>query len=416
MAEINRGYLDTIRGISTPDRPGGGARLRRALGRSLVALRVAGRVALLPVLLLYAALLVLALGAVARLRGRRSAPAGSLQERAAAHVGEFAAQYPLHLYPVLIKALELAFITGNLEGRVRPGSDAVVELAVGDGTLSARVFPATTGVVALDLNPYSLVQTRSCPHISRRVVADCLEPPVADGGADFLISNNLLHHVTDKGRTLANWSRLAPLALFNENTGHWASGWFRPYALRALGLSARAARAARAIEEHSLQALLPAAALDALVGASYAIEERESAFDERVFFLSAVCSTLLGCYGPPTPAPLKRILNGPLRLLAAPLTRAAARALLRHDAWCDRTRDVLVAWVVRSRTVPGGGPRGAVRLVCPDCRGGLAGSSCTKCGRVFEELDGMLFLLPERLRRQVTYVPDQRDALGREHL
>jgi predicted RNA-binding Zn-ribbon protein involved in translation (DUF1610 family) len=394
-AEINRGYLEVIRGWSRPSAPGA----LRLAKRSLQVLAA-------PFVVLLGGILLVGLRGVL---ARRPASASQIHEDAIALVPEFVEQYPLHLYPVLAKSLELAYLKRRLPALV--GHQAsVLEVAIGEGTLSARVF-GDRRVTGLDLNPHSLVHAARMPHVVRAIVGDGLAPPVSPGSFDVLLSLNFLHHVTEKVPTVARWARAAPVLMYNENTPFWASGWAVPYVLKRLGLGKLARRYADHIEKHSLQRLVDRRTLDAEIRAVAPITEEASFLSERSFFLSSLFSLFMLCYGPPTPPLVKRLFVGPLRRIALPLTTGIARALIRYDAYQDRTTDTFVFFVCQGAPVT---DRTSVVFECPRCGSKLGGSRCAACGTVFPEVDGMLFLLPsafafvfEEYSRRVSDMPTE---------
>lgn len=408
----NYGYVRFIKALSARQRVPAGV---KAVGISLIqgCTRVF-QLLFLPLLFGYGVFLVLVLHMRGLLSRRCEMPA--LHRAALDHVREFVAQYPLHLYPVVAKSLELAFLKTHMKALMDEGGRGGVELAIGDGTLSARIFPPGIGVTGFDINPYSLVHTARHAHVTQRVVADCLNPPVAKAGAAFVVANNLLHHVEGKDAALRNWARIAPYALFNENTTYWSSGWYAPFLLRRLGAARSSAGAAKRIEERSLQHLLSREELQTLVGRHYEILQEDSFFHERVFFLCSLCSLLLFCYGPPTPRPQKMLLNGLLRPFTRFLTEHMARVLIEYDAVLPRDKDAFVCWVTRSRTTPSAVVPATLSLVCPDCREPISLRRCPRCDRTFPETDQMLFLLPRELADEITYVSALREILGREHL
>jgi len=245
-AEINRGYLHHIRAWS-----GAQARSRWTALKNRLFFGNELRAALFPLALLAGLLLLLALR---RARSRGRGPIASpVHRQALAHLDAFIRQYPLHLYPILAKALELAYLKERLAAEAA-GDSCVLEVGIGEGTLSARLFGGGLRVTGIDLNPYSLLKASTLPHVARAIVGDGLDPPIHPGTFDLLLSVNFLHHVSQKEAVIANWARVAAVLLFNENTPFWASGWTVPYLLRHLGLRTLAARRARAVhrtgEEH----------------------------------------------------------------------------------------------------------------------------------------------------------------------
>jgi uncharacterized protein YbaR (Trm112 family) len=330
-------------------------------------------------------------------------------------VDEFVEQYPFHLYPIVCKAFELAYLGDQIPDLLKQHS-SFVEIAIGEGTLSSRVFPTEAKVVGLDLSPYSLKKAAGKSHVKQAVVCDCLAPPIREGSFDVLIANNFLHHVTQKEQTLSGWSRIADKALFNENSQSWASGWPVPYLLKKLGRKEESQRAAGRIEKHSLQSLESRAQLDTYVTESYRILECVSYMSERTFFYCGLFSALMRCYGPPTPPNLKQLFLTKLRWLVLPLSADVAKLLIRYDQHQDRSTDSFISYLCASQNyVPA--PEGNY-LACPNCRGELSQANrCTACGKEYSYTDGMLFLLPEKLADlQQGYSHEVSSQIPREHL
>jgi hypothetical protein len=153
-----------------------------------------------------------------------------------------------------------------------------------------------------------------------------------------------------------------------------------------------------------------------LIHRYYTIEEELSFFSEKVFFLSAVCSALLLCYGPPTPLLQKKVMNRLLGPFTRRLTYSMAKALIETDAMLPRNKDAFICWLGKSRAIGESSVGDDITLVCPDCRGVLQGNQCPHCHRTFEEKDGMLFLLPEGLVDEIVYSSNQSNQLKEEHL
>ncbi len=339
-----------------------------------------------------------------------------LSTNAIRHIPEFIAQYPMHLYPIVSKSFELAFAKGSINKTLKKLGTGIVEFAIGDGTMSARIFDKQNKITAFDINPFSLVHTKNCQHVSKRIVADCLNPPIQDKGASFILSLNLLHHVTNKEQVLLNWSKIAPYALFNENTNYWATGWFNPYMLRLLRLNCTAVFKANKIETYNLQALRSKKQLEMIISNYYEIIEQDTFLNETVFFLCSICSFLLGCYGPPTPRVQKLILNKMLWPVTKVITYHMAKALIEYDAVSNRSKDTFIFWIGKSKFIENAYLVNGLNLTCPDCSELLQDSQCEKCSRSFKEKDGMLFLLPKELEKEIHYSLSRGMILGREHL
>jgi hypothetical protein len=322
----------------------------------------------------------------------------------------------MHLYPVIAKSMELAFLKMHLGNRIPEFKGGIAELAIGEGTFSGRIFSHHDKVVGFDLNPYSLIHTKRYSHVTRRIVADCRRPPITSGGASLILCNNFLHHVTEKENALHNWAQVAPFAIFNENTNYLASGRLKPFFLKLLGFSESARQEAKKIENQSLQTLWKADRLKLSVRKFYEIVEEQSFLSEKVFFLSAIFSSLLLCYGPPTPDLQKKIMNQCLGPVTTFFTYQIAKSLIEYDSILSRERDTFLCWFVRSKVVEGNNIPDHVTLVCPDCHGLLSGNRCLNCEKTYEERGGMLFLLPKELMKEVSYVENREAILRKEHL
>ena len=412
--DINRGYLGFIKSISSVSESKKKRTLGSLIGFIVHFLGMALKLSSIPLLYLYGILLIIWIRCRFLLFEKRIL--SPLHQKALHHIPEFISQYPMHLYPIVAKSLEMAFIKKNFESITRGLPGGIVELAIGDGTFSSKVFSGKNKITGFDLNPYSLIQTRKYPHISKRIVADCLNPPIESGGASLIMSNNFLHHITQKKETLEHWSSIARYALFNENTNYWAEGWYKPYLLKSLGLRRGAKKAADQMADRSLQTLWEKTKLGILVRQFYEIQKEESFFHEKVFFLSSICSALLFCYGPPTPELQKKVMNGIFAFFTKKITYHLAKALIEYDAILPRDRDVFICWSLESKQLKQNTVGDGIELVCPDCLGRLQGNQCHYCQRSFEEKGGMLFLLPKDLAQDIFFRPERGNILGEEHL
>lgn len=376
-------------------------------------LRVISQLVTTPLLILFTVLLGAWLKVYLSIKRFPIAP---LNERAMKRVPEFVEQYPLHLYPVVAKSFEFAFLESEAHRLVNRGA-RWVEMAIGEGTFSAKIFPPNADVVGLDLSPYSLRKAVEMPHVKHAVICDVLRPPISGGHFDVIIANNFLHHVTKKEQTLAKWSKLARRLIFNESTPYWASGWVTPFLLKKMGFKGAGQRAADGIEELMLQDLEPKEALDKLVRKDYEVLESASYFNERTFFLCAIYSFIMRCYGPPTPGYLKSFfLSKYMRWLTVPLTTGTARLLIRYDQFQDRSRDAYVSYVCDSRNPSQA--RTTNFLACPRCGGELTETDrCTRCRKQYSRIDQMLFLLPAEMEHvEREYDSEKALLTPREHL
>lgn len=334
----------------------------------------------------------------------RSPQGSTLHSKAVDNIDLFLKQYPFHLYPIVCKCLELAYLQSQLPALLK-NRKRVLEMAIGEGSFSSLIFTPDAEIVGLELNPYYLQKVRQMKHVQEAIVCDCLEPPIREGSFDLVIANNFLHHVTKKTKLLATWSRIAEKAVFNENTVFWASGWVTPYILAKLGLRTLATRISARIEQGHWQCLLERKELDAIVTESYEILRSVSYMSACTFFLCAVFSSLMCCTGPPTPDVLKRLFLGRLRRIALPTTKELAKLLIQFDELQDRSKDAFVSYTCKSRWFE----RSDVHsyLICPSCKNGLdLTNKCRDCEAEYSRIDGMLFLLsPELDHIRLTYSP-----------
>ena len=412
--DINRGYVQFIKSISSISEFQKRRILRPLFLFSFHLIRNIVKLSFLPLLYFYGIFLILWIRFKFTFIKKRQP--SLLHREALNYVPDFISQYPMHLYPIVSKSLEMAFIKEKVEKITQNLQGGIVELAIGDGTFSGRIFSEKHKIMGLDLNPYSLIQTKRYPHIANRIVADCLNPPIEPGGASLIVSNNFLHHITKKKETLEHWSSIALYALFNENTNYWAEGWSKPYLLKSIGFRKAARRVADRIANHSLQTLWSKSDLGTLVRTFYDIQEEETFCHERIFFLSSICSALLFCYGPPTPELQKRVMKGILLPITKRLSYHMAKALIEYDAILPRDRDVFICWALKSKRLRQNFIGGRVTLVCPDCFERLQGNQCHCCQRTFEEKEGMLFLLPKELAEEISFNQEKANVLGEEHL
>lgn len=409
MNEINSNYVPAR---NTGDEPTGSktrpsrisalhARFTSVL--STISARTANplRLVLLPVLIVTAVAVI----AYLRLYLLVRRPRGSnLSSRARENVGSFVAQYPFHLYPLLAKAFELAHLQSELPALLK-NQERVVEMAIGEGSFSQLIYPPGTEIVAVELSPAHLRTAGSMQHVREAIVGDCMRPPLRDGSFDLLVSNNFLHHVTNKKDVVERWAAIARRAIFNENTTYWASSWVTPFLLRKAGLKTQSSKASARIEEVHWQCLRDRHELDSVAASSHDIVRSVSYLNERTFFFCAVFSFLMRCTGPPTPHILKQLFLGPLRRIAIPLTAAIAKLLIQYDELQDRSKDVFVSYTCQSKAWVPSSDRS--HLKCPECGGMLTvEDACEKCGLAYAKTDGMLFLLPRELDHiRVNYNP-----------
>lgn len=411
-SEINKGYIDFVKSISKVSSiKHKGLKIAYLIKHILANLI---RIGLIPFICIYGLILIIFLKIKIRFLNNSESV---IHKKALEFVPEFVNQYPMHLYPVVAKSIELAFIKSNIDKFIDLNNrKSIVEFAIGDGTLSQKVFKTDDKITAFDINPYSLYHVKNYSHVQTRIIADCLTPPIVPEGAFFLISNNLLHHINEKDITLKNWSKITEYALFNENTIYWAKSWAKPYILQKLGFKRTSKKFTNKIAEHSLQALLNEEELKLLVRKHFEILVEFSFLKNDIFFLCAIFSSLMLCYGPPTPRLNKIIFNNIFPGFFNYLTTNLAKLLITYDACLKRKNDVFITWIVKSKTATNTKVNETISLMCPNCCHPLVGKHCSQCDTSFPELDGMLFLLNAENAEQIIYDPNKADILGHEHL
>lgn len=389
LARLKRAILGT--------RPGKALRatwyfLSRLRNRQFLLLQ---RLLLLPVAFLVSLILIVCLKVKTR---ARRVSIGALHLGAIDHVDELAEQYPLSLYPILYKSIQISYLNQELKDKFARDT-RFIEMAIGEGSMSRRFFPTDANVVALDINTRALRRAATLPHVKDAIICDIMACPVKPGSFDVVVSNNFLHHVTDKERVLQIWAGLAPTAIFNECTDRWKFAWPGPYVLAALGFKDWSARRAARVEDKFNNTFLPEDVVDAKVQTHHEIARRESYLSKPVLSLCFLFCVLQRANGPLTGEDARVILSlcrGLLRPLVMPATRELARLLIFWDALRKRTQDAYVSYTITSpsfRTAEGEG-----YLLCPNCGRDLGKApECLTCEIKYERICGMLFLLPIEL-------------------
>jgi SAM-dependent methyltransferase len=364
----------------------------RALQRQFLLVQ---RLLLLPVA--YVVSLILIVGLKLKVGAKRKS-INELHLGAIDYVDDLAEQYPLSFYPILYKSIQISYLKQELKNKL-PADARFVEMAIGEGSLSRRFFPADANVVALDINTRALRRAATLPHVKDAIICNIMACPVKPGSFDAVVSNNFLHHVTDKERVLQIWAGLAPTAMFNECTDHWKFAWPGPYMLEALGFKDWSARRAARVEDKFNNTFLPEEVVDAKVQTHHDIARRESYLSRPVMSLSFLFCVLQRANGPLTGEDARVILSlcrGILRPLVMPATRELARLLIVWDALQKRTRDAYVSYTISSPSFKKA--EGEGYLLCPNCRKDLGGvPECAACEIKYDRISGMLFLLPRDL-------------------
>jgi SAM-dependent methyltransferase len=313
-------------------------------------------------------------------------------------VDDLAEQYPLSFYPILYKSIQISYLKQELRDKLRAEA-RFIEMAIGEGSLSRRFFPPSANVVALDINTRALRRAATLPHVKDAIICNIMDSPVKPGSFDAVVSNNFLHHVTDKERVLQIWAGLAPTAIFNECTDEWKLAWPGPYVLSKLGMNDWSANRAARVEDKFNNTFLPADVVDAKVETHHDIARRVSYLSKPVMSLCFLFCVLQRANGPLTgedARPILALCRGILRPLVMPATRELARLLIVWDALRNRTEDAYVSYTITSRCFSKA--EGPGYLLCPNCRKDLGGvPECSACGIKYDRICDMLFLLPKEL-------------------
>ncbi len=314
------------------------------------------------------------------------------------YVDDLAEQYPLSFYPILYKSIQISYLKQELRDKL-PADARFIEMAIGEGSLSRRFFPPDANVVALDINTRALRRAATLPHVKDAIICNIMAAPVKPGSFDAVVSNNFLHHVTDKERVLQIWADLAPTAIFNECTDEWKLAWPGPYVLSKLGMKDWSTSRAERVEDKFNNTFLPAEVVDAKVETHHDIARRVSYLSKPVMSLCFLFCLLQRANGPLTgedARPILALCRSILRPLVMPATRELARLLIVWDALRNRTEDAYVSYTITSRNFSKADGTGY--LLCPNCRADLGGvPECSACGIKYDRICGMLFLLPKEL-------------------
>jgi hypothetical protein len=330
--------------------------------------------------------------------GGRRAEIGKLHEDTLKYTDDLSEQYPLSFYPITYKSIELAYLHDEMS-ELFASNARFVECAIGEGTLSRRVFPPEANVVGLDISPMALRRAAKMPHVKDAIICDIFACPVKPGSFDALVSNNFLHHVTNKERVLEVWAGLSPVAYFNECTEYWKTAWPVPYAMARMGMKDLARRTADKIEYDFKNTFLPADVVDAKVQSHHDIVRRTSFLSESTMMMCFLFGNIMRTQGPLTGEAHRWVLwfcTGPLRGIVMPATKELARLLIIWDAFQDRSRDAYVSYTIKSRSFLPSKTEGY--LTCPECHAEMDSSArCGQCGKQYNRIAGILFLLPKEL-------------------
>lgn len=332
------------------------------------------------------------------------------------YVKDFVKIYPFHLYPIICKSLELYHLIDVI---AVSKYSTIVEAAIGDGYMSSCAFSEST-VFGFDISPYSLSKANYA-HIKMKIVANCLVLPIVPDANNVIISNNLMHHITNKEKVIADWGSKAGVLIFNENTKNWSTAWPGAVVASFFGLSHFANRISVEIDKRSLQHLLDLDELNSIVSNEVHIVHEYTYYSRHVHSIALMYSYIFHrliqkCFGPPTPNSFKKLLTivKPFGKIAYWLTEKVAIALIRLDGLQSRgAHDVCVHYVCSTDVHDNHGSL-VPQLACPECGSKLSGVNCSKCDKNYRVRSGMIFLCDEKISNE--FSETVASAIQKHHL
>jgi len=323
-------------------------------------------------------------------------PLDGLHKKALLNIHLFLEQYPMGLYGLLCKSFELAFLADIVKNDIEKPKKSVIEVAIGEGSFSRRIFRRKKSVVGLDITPDSLFHTTRMAHVRQSIVSDCLELPIKPGTFDFLVANNLLHHISNKRKVLAQFSRIAEFVLYNENTPAWTSHQTMPFFLRSVGFKEKAAAKVKELNQRYLQDLWPFSKCNREFDRHFVALKRESFLNQKTYAAAFLFSAIYGGTAPVEPEVKAILLSSPFKAFTLWLTKHLAELLISYDYCMTRRDDVFVSYYGKSKKFKKAKTSNYLR--CPECRKGNLRKSlqCVACGVSYQKMDSMIFLLEKK--------------------
>ncbi len=303
--------------------------------------------------------LVVAAWALARLKGL---PKARVYRDIAPH---FVDHYAPSLYPSLTKALELKIC------REIPIEEPSLEVGVGDGYFSKLLYRDQKLTYAGDLIYETLLASRDKQFAREVAVMDADEIPLPDNSLKTYFMNNLMHHLPDRQKTLAEAHRvLQPggLFLFNDNTISWAAGIWHIWLAERLGFKSWARRKLDEKLHNCAQALIENADwwLHNIDLEQWEVVRSEPFFSNRSYLLCSLLESLTFKQGGPVAASLlKKFMRVPMaRTIYRYLLPDLAERLMSVDQeWARRFGSIFTFVVLRKK---GDGAPQKPQWVCPE--------------------------------------------------
>lgn len=343
---------------------------------------------------------------------RRAGIAGKYTEKALRYYKEFLDIYPTSIYPLVVKAYELAFY--DIYSMEEPS----LELGTGDGYFTSRLYKNRKNkvTIASDLTGSTLLQAERKEFYRKLAIIDAMNVALPDNCLSTIIMNNLIHHLPDRGSVLAEMHRiLMPngIFLFTDEYSGWAtSQWhirFKPKSLDKF-------------LKQTIQCLL----IDKkfygdMVNEGWEVVGAKDFFSNKSMYLTSVLESLNHKMGSPTPVPIMSILNKfkLLKRFQIYLTSKITEALIFHDyEFCNKYGATCVFMAMKKKNY--NAVINDADLSCPDCKGKLLvkdhASYCYRCNKYYPQFKGIPFLIPyyDKLPSWASYLEEMEKYPARE--
>ena len=341
-------------------------------------------------------------------------PLSARYEKAISISDYFIDIYPLNLYSIACKSLEMVFLQDHLANF--NSEAAIAEIAVGEGSFSSLVFQDLgLKLVGFDISPYSLRFAAQKPHVLGAIVSDAKNPPICPGCIDLIVSNNFLHHVSSKIDVLNHFAQISNYILFNENTYDWALAHPNSFEKDQNGFPNIAKYFAEMQCERDAQHLLSIPELNQIISRSgFRIIDCFSFLSRSSLFYSKLLGTPIYL-----PVEFRDFLaNSEVLTKVKKLTKKLVEVLIVYDYYQDRSCDTFVSYYAQS-TVWRISLDTKITLSCLESKGAINRQKnsvrCPHCNVVYPIKEGMIFMLPDGLKNIYDSF-DEHAHIGEIHL
>ena len=329
-----------------------------------------------------------------------SRPLSVRYERAINFIDYFLDMYPLNLYSIVLKSLEMVFLQDHL---IDFNSESTIaEIAIGEGSFSNLVFQDLgLKLIGFDISPYSLQFAAQKPHVLGTVVSDAKNPPIHSGCLDLIVSNNFLHHVSSKIDVLNHFAQTSNYVLFNESTYEWARGHPGPFTKRESGWPNIAKYLTEMECERNAQHLLSIPELNQIISqAGFQVIDCFSFLSRSSIYYSKILEV-------PVYLPVQFheiLMNSEMLIKVKELTKKLATMLIVYDYYQDRSFDAYVSYYAQSSKWQKS-QHTKMALSCIECQGRISiddslqsNIKCPHCHSAYPCKKGMIFILPDGLK------------------